>query len=263
LTKTRFITGLIFIPLIVILIQLGGWPYLTALTVFTLLAMWEFVQMMTVKGHHPNMVLSLAFVVVMILVVQLGFPDPSAVMILFAMLTLGWALFQDQSKTDAPVIEWALTVTGAIYIGFGMSLLMVLRNLPEGYAWVWLVILSTWGGDTLAYFGGRRFGRRKFWPRLSPKKTWEGIVAGFIGSLLGGSLVLLFSNIHPGHVIVVALLAATFGPLGDISVSMMKRYAGVKDSSNILPGHGGILDRVDSLLAVIIVTHYYVMWVVL
>jgi phosphatidate cytidylyltransferase len=127
-------------------------------------------------------------------------------------------------------------------------------------AWVWLVLLCTWGADTFAYLVGSRWGRHKLWPRLSPKKSWEGFAGSILGSLLGAAVVAILFNLGWTTCLLIALIIPIIDLFGDVSISMMKRNVGVKDSSNLFPGHGGFLDRIDSLLFVSIVVYYYAVW---
>ena len=120
--------------------------------------------------------------------------------------------------------------------------------------------------DSAAYFVGRRFGKRKMSPRVSPKKTWEGFVGGVIVTPIFGALVGLLPAaqvITPLHGAILGLLISLIGPIGDLGESVIKRQAGVKDSSNLIPGHGGILDRTDSVLVSSAVGYYYLLWFVL
>jgi phosphatidate cytidylyltransferase len=140
---------------------------------------------------------------------------------------------------------------GLAYIGYAMGCLWFLReSVSDGPAWVFLVLASTWAGDSAAYFAGSRFGRRRFAPRLSPNKTWAGAVGGLAGSIAGGCLALpLFAGgVSLPAVAGVSLGVGLAGQLGDLFESLWKRAKGVKDSGNLIPGHGGILDRIDSLL---------------
>ena len=127
-------------------------------------------------------------------------------------------------------------------------------------AWVWLALLSTWGSDTLAYFVGRAIGQHKLWPRHSPKKTWEGLFGGIAGGIIGAAIVAAFSDLGWTTALIIGAIIPVAGLFGDLSISMMKRHVGVKDSSNLFPGHGGFLDRIDSLLFVSVVTFYYAVW---
>lgn len=150
---------------------------------------------------------------------------------------------------------------GLAYIGYAMGCLWLLREgSPHGPAWVFLVLAATWAGDSAAYFAGSRFGRRRFAPVLSPNKTWAGAVGGLAGSLAGGWLALpLFAGAVSLPVAAgVGLAVGVAGQLGDLFESLWKRAKGVKDSGRIIPGHGGILDRIDSLLLGIPVGYHLV-----
>ena len=261
LTRTRFITALVALPIVVVLIRLGNWPFFVALTAIGLLATWEYVHILQHKGHRPNPIFACVFFVSLMLDRQLPAWEITIPTITFLlMLLLVWELFQTQDA--AQPVDWALTAVGGIYIGLGLSHLLGLRLRVDGQAWVWVAIACTWGADTLAYFGGRAWGRHKFWPRWSPKKTWEGFMAGIFGGMLGGWIVTLFLPLPLAHVLAVGVLVALVGPFGDLSVSMIKRYTGVKDSSQLLPGHGGFLDRIDSILFAAVVVFYYAAWIV-
>ncbi len=121
-----------------------------------------------------------------------------------------------------------------------------------------MVLLLTWANDTLAYFVGSSLGRHKFWPRLSPKKTWEGVAGGTACALVVGGLVTPYLvNVSPWLGILLGLLIAAAGTFGDLAVSLLKRMARIKDSSNLIPGHGGMLDRLDSLMFTFPITTYF------
>jgi phosphatidate cytidylyltransferase len=139
-----------------------------------------------------------------------------------------------------------------LYVGMLLASAVGLRN-HHGFGWVILAFLVTWFNDTFAYFAGHLFGRHKLLERISPKKTWEGFAGGVLGSLAGGATgwyLLLRDQTTLRTALVIGAGAAVLGPLGDLVESMIKRSAGVKDASQLIPGHGGFLDRVDSLLFV-------------
>ena len=146
--------------------------------------------------------------------------------------------------------------TGLIYIPILSSYIVSLRSISNsdssdiGLMWIFLLLTITWCGDTGAYFAGRFLGKRKLFPRVSPKKTIEGALGGYVMALIGASVVkyLVLPEVSWAHLILCTICINTTGILGDLIESMLKREAGVKDSGNIMPGHGGILDRVDSLL---------------
>jgi phosphatidate cytidylyltransferase len=146
----------------------------------------------------------------------------------------------------------AVVALSWLYCGVLVAALVAVR-LRFGVGWVILAFVTTWANDTFAYFAGHSFGRHKLFERISPKKTWEGFLGGIAGSVVGALVVrwlLLGAELGLGAAVVVGLGAAVLGPLGDLAESMIKRAAGVKDSSRIIPGHGGLLDRIDALLFV-------------
>jgi phosphatidate cytidylyltransferase len=139
-----------------------------------------------------------------------------------------------------------------LYCGLLIASLVGLR-IRFGVAWVILAFVVTWANDTAAYFAGHAFGRHRLYERISPKKTWEGFAGGAVGSVVGALAtrwLLLPDELSLAAAIVIGLGGAALGPLGDLAESMIKRAAGVKDSGRIIPGHGGLLDRIDALLFV-------------
>ena len=175
---------------------------------------------------------------------------PIQVLILGITITaMTWELFRREAK---PLLNITMLVFAFVWLGLMLGALSSLRNLPEiGYKITFALFLSVWICDTAAFFFGSKFGKSKILPEVSPKKTWVGTIAGLISSL-----VLLTGLHHYGYfnglielkdAVVIALIAGGFGQLGDFAESLLKREAGLKDTSNFLRGHGGILDRFDSL----------------
>jgi len=258
--RTRVITGLIGLPLIIAAVYAGGYWFFGLVTLIGLVAGWEFERMMRAGGYHPTVIITLTFIVLLIFDgFQPGLRWLSLIITLILLGSIIWQLFR--SDSTAPTVDWALTLAGGLYIGWGLSHLMALRQFGDGLAWIWVALLSTWGADSLAYFTGRTIGRTKLWPRHSPRKTWEGLIGGIVGGMVGAILAALVFDLRLSTVIVIGAIIPIAGLFGDLSISMMKRQVGVKDSSNLLPGHGGVLDRLDSLLFVGIVVYYYALWV--
>lgn len=171
--------------------------------------------------------------------------------------------------------DWALTIAGALYIGGLASHIVLVRlletplqpgplsglGLAPGAGWLYLVCAVTWMQDTIAYFVGKSFGRNKMSPNLSPKKTWEGAAGGMAGAILGGILAVWLCGL-PIPLWAGALLGVAggiIGPLGDLAESMIKRQAGLKDAGHLIPGHGGMLDRVDSFIFTAPVLYYLIL----
>jgi len=159
-------------------------------------------------------------------------------------------------KNQFHIEHIALTLVGALYIGYGFTYMAAARNLPEGFMLTVLVILAIWSTDSGAYFVGKAIGKRKLWPEISPNKTIEGS----IGGLLAAVIVVLGVNALLGSLtlvqaLTIAFVAGIVGQLGDLVESAFKRHFHVKDSGQLIPGHGGVLDRFDSFLLVFPVLH--------
>jgi phosphatidate cytidylyltransferase len=149
--------------------------------------------------------------------------------------------------------RFGTTMAGALYVGVLLTFLALLKRRPDGRhgEWVFLTLTLTWFGDTAAYFVGRAFGRHKLYPAISPGKTVEGAVGGLVGSVLAIVIAkawYLSGTLAIWDCLVLGVLAGALGQIGDLCESMIKRAHGVKDSGFIIPGHGGVLDRVDALL---------------
>jgi phosphatidate cytidylyltransferase len=152
-----------------------------------------------------------------------------------------------------PASTWMSTGMVAIYLGIAASQTLALRESPNGLWWLVFALVITWSSDAAAYFTGVTIGRHKLWPRLSPKKTWEGTVGGWAAAVAAAVIVVWLSPLDQPlwFAALIGAACGVLGLLGDLSISMLKRQVGVKDSGRFLPGHGGILDRLDSLLFVL------------
>lgn len=150
---------------------------------------------------------------------------------------------------EAPVLLGHL-VAGLVYGGVGLTAISAIRAREHGFEWVICALIITWVNDTAAYFAGRFLGRHKLYPAVSPNKTWEGFLGGMAGSVGGlfAARAIFFPELTVRDALVVGVLGGVLGPLGDFCESMLKRAYQVKDSGKIIPGHGGLLDRIDALL---------------
>lgn len=156
----------------------------------------------------------------------------------------------------------AFKAFGIIYIAIPLSYLVLLRNLVSGQWWILFVLVIIWANDTAAYFTGKTMGRHSLCPSISPKKTVEGAIGGLLGGLLAAFFFnrYLMMGLGAGGVLALSIVLGIVGIIGDLSESLLKRSAGVKDSGSLIPGHGGILDRIDSLLFSIPVLYYLLVW---
>lgn len=171
-------------------------------------------------------------------------------MALIPIVTFVFYCLYPLTKRDGIAPRIALTVLGTFYIGTSGSFVALLRTLPYGVFWVFALLGMTWMNDTAAYFFGHRFGGPKLAPKISPGKTWAGFFGGFVGSFCG---FLMFWFLLPNETtlwqgVMMVACVGVIGPIGDLSESLIKRSFGVKDSGDVIPGHGGMLDRIDALL---------------
>jgi phosphatidate cytidylyltransferase len=159
--------------------------------------------------------------------------------------------------------EAALLFFGVIYIPYLLGYLVLLRSHPQGFKWILLIMFIVMSCDSAAYFIGCRYGKRRLYPEVSPKKSVEGAIGGLAGSLVGALVarLLFFAELSVGDALLAALLIGALGQIGDLFESLLKRSCNVKDSGAIFPGHGGILDRLDSILFAAPAAYYYALFV--
>ena len=190
-----------------------------------------------------------AFLLPLLVEVRFWFVTPNLVLVAVLMVAFTDALLFEEQLANAPR-RVGLALLGTVYPGLLLSALVRLRQFDRGEWWIILALTVTWMNDTCAYFSGRAFGKRKLYPRISPSKTLEGAIGGALGSIAGAMIVQHFwiPQLAPWGAALIGAGAALLGPLGDLSESMLKRGFGAKDSGRLLPGHGGMLDRIDALI---------------
>lgn len=245
------------IPLIVLAVWYGGIPLLLLTGLIIMLGLREMTEMLARLGLKPSLWLALTGGLILTGGAYLynnGYPGPTITIILFLHLTAIVFFYPSYSLQDA-----AGTLIGTLYLGL-LNYLYLLRTLPDGWIWLIFMLAGTWASDTAAYFVGKAFGRIKIAPVLSPKKTLEGAIGGILGSVLVGYLfVFMYSFLDLLKMLILGLLLGVAAGAGDLLESAFKRQAGIKDSSTLIPGHGGILDRFDSALFTAPLVYYFVM----
>ena len=177
-------------------------------------------------------------------------------------LPLIWLVLRP--RKEEAFTSWAWTIAGILYVGWLLSHFVALRGEVDGRNWVLFALFTTFASDSAAFFIGRAWGRHHLAPHISPRKTWEGAVAGVLGTITVSLLLVAPLNlpISYGGAALLGLAVSVFGQLGDLVESLLKRNMGVKDSGKAMPGHGGFLDRMDSVVFAGIVVYYYVIWLV-
>ena len=268
----RVLVALVLLPIGLVLIAQGGWWYSGAITLILGLAAWEFVKLYRAGGLRPARVLVILGVVSFALARALnGFENADWMISLAVLLALSVHLVAYERGRDQAATDFTITLGGIIYLGWIGAYMISLRMLPEGLWWLLLALPAVWLADSGAYLVGRSLGRHKMTKRISPKKSWEGYLAGVVIAILGSALLALAwvqlgadnSIITPLRGAILGLIIGTTSILGDLGVSMIKRQVGIKDSGNLLPGHGGALDRIDSWIWAAVVGYYIIVWLFL
>ncbi|OPY59072.1 MAG: Phosphatidate cytidylyltransferase [Pelotomaculum sp. PtaU1.Bin035] len=244
--------------MIVLAVWHAGVPLLLLTGLIIFLGLSEMTEMLSRLGIKPSLWLAMAGGLILVSGAYLyhdGYPGPTITVILFMQLIATVVCYPCYSLLDS-----AGTLMGTLYVGL-MCYFYLLRTLPDGWIWLIFMFAGTWTCDTAAYFVGRAFGRRRIAPVLSPKKTLEGAMGGLLGSTFIAYLFAIiypFLSMHMPKLLLLGLLLGAAAEVGDLLESAFKRQAGLKDSSSLIPGHGGILDRFDSALFTAPLVYYYV-----
>lgn len=269
--RSRVLVVVILLPIGILLIYLGGAAFTLFVTLILCLAAWEYTRLFRAAGAQAPGPLVIGGVALLALGRAWdGFASSPVLISLVILAAMSYHLIAYERGRDQAATDFGVTLAGVIYIGWLGAYLISLRDLPEGFWWFLLVLPGVWLADSGAYFVGRAFGRHRLSPRLSPKKTWEGYLAGILIGVPGtAGLVFLWDiwagrdfTISPFQGALLGLLLSTLPTLGDLGESLIKRQAGVKDSGSLLPGHGGVFDRIDSWLWGALIGYYFILWVV-
>lgn len=247
----RILAALVGLAIVVPAIVFGGTLAVDIIVMLVMLICVDEFTRMAVPTFHRPAVVALGLASLAVYGVAIWAPPAAALptLSLGAVGLLGFALLR-VPETDAGARVGLRLAGGLLYIPVLLSAIPMIRRLDGGLAWVFLVLAGTWLCDTGAYFAGRAFGRHKLFERVSPKKTWEGAVGGMFAGIAGVVAVQAVGlpELPVVHAVVLGALLAWVGVAGDLAESMFKRSFGVKDSGSIMPGHGGLLDRVDAML---------------
>lgn len=245
----RILSALIGVPIVIGSVYLGGPWYALFLLLVANLGVYEYNHILKNKSYSASAVIG--FIGVSLFLAALYFEKPEflypLIMLLLFCLFVS-ALFNMERMS---ISESAISLWGILYIGGMSGYLLMLRMLPNGEIYTYLLLAGVWIHDSLAYFIGVKWGLRKFAPQISPKKSVEGSIAGIIGTVvlfLSVSILMpALITIKPSQAVILALGISVFAQLGDLLESALKRQLKVKDAGGLIPGHGGILDRFDSL----------------
>lgn len=257
----RIVTVLIGAPFVVAAIL---WPDTTVFKIFCVgcltISLWEYFTIIPIS--HKGRVFGTTLGVLHLLFLffaPLVWARPVWETAVLVLLVFGFYCFSRSESMEGIAQRVALTLLGVFYVASFGAFVGFMRDLPHGVFWVFVLLGMTWLNDTFAYFFGHKFGKRKLAPMISPGKTVEGFLGGFLGSFCGFVLFwLIFKRPVPFfYAPFLTLLVGVVGPVGDLCESLIKRSFHVKDSGNVIPGHGGMLDRIDALLFTAPVVYFF------
>lgn len=265
----RIVTAIIGIPIAVFVIDYGQWLFAGFISILALLAWREYARMVQNKTVRVWYQAGNVGILLLVGCVWSG-NIQEMLFVIWGMLVLHLIRAILYPK-HCNINDSIFSVFGFMYIAFSFIHFLLLRFieplstiispfvvLSVGAAYLWLAFIGTWASDTAAYFVGSRWGKKKLCSAISPGKTVEGAIGGLFGSIIGVCLLGSYFHLPLIHSMMLGILIGFMAPIGDLVESALKRFAGVKDSGTILPGHGGILDRFDSLLFVVPAVYYYV-----
>lgn len=246
----------------IIFIFLGGLPLKIFTLVLSIIGLHEFYNAVKNKDFKPVSIVGYVLVLLFYLM-NLNYGNYIYILILASVLLLCVPVI----NLKYTFIDVALTILGFLYVGGLFSFIPAVNSKVGGAFLVWLIFLGSWVCDTAAYYSGRFLGKRKLCPEVSPKKTIEGSIGGMLGSTIGcGIFGIIVSSYVPEvsviHFFLIGALCGIMGQFGDLVASSIKRFVGIKDYSHLIPGHGGILDRFDSILFNAVVVFYYLTFIV-
>ena len=254
--KTRILSGLIMAPLLVLL-YFGGYPLMIAAFLIGIVGLYEFYKGFHSVGARPNYIVGALATFALYAINLLHLDDRWWMLWLVLVIMAGFisCLYKFEERT---LYDGMATVIGVIYVVF-FSFHVVLISQTPHYILIWMVVLSAFGSDIFAYFTGRALGKHKLCPNLSPKKTVEGSIGGVLGAVvLCGLFAYIFARHYFVDALIIGFFASILSQFGDLVASSFKRKMGIKDYGNLIPGHGGILDRFDSVLFTAPFVYYYI-----
>jgi phosphatidate cytidylyltransferase len=276
---TRVLVAFVFAPVVIYITLLGRLPFLILIEVLIILGLLEFLRLSKAKNSE---IVKIPLIILGVFLALSAYLWGERVFLfsILGILYLSALILVIKGKTEGATSNLALSLLGFFYVAGLFSYLILLREMPSriildrfaslttsykmGGVWIVYLLLCIWSCDTFAYFIGAPLGKHPLSPRVSPKKTVEGFGGGILGAIAAAffSHFVFFSSAQLKDLLIISMIVAFVGQVGDLTESLFKRDAQFKDTSNIIPGHGGILDRFDSLLFVSPLVYYYLKFVV-
>ena len=266
-TGTRILVSLVAVPVILAACYYGEIPFLLFVLLIGLLSFYEFTRLTKNKDSNPNTAAGLISIFLLVSNAYFQFISFEILLLLISLLLLITELFRNKKS---PIINLGSTFFGIFYLGLFFTSIIWLREYfgnseleyYKGGSLIISILMGIWVCDSAAFFLGTAFGKHKLFPRVSPNKSWEGAIAGFIFSLISMSTAyfLILDFMSWTDIIIIGIIIGIAGQLGDLIESLLKRDSGIKDTSTLIPGHGGMFDRFDSLLLTVPTVYIYLFY---
>lgn len=266
--KTRVLSAGVGLALLAAVMFLPKEVLVVSVFIVCLLSIQELYAALSRQGYKP--VKTVGYLSSLIIIIAMLAEDSKfyfiALVFMFILALLLCSIMVLMHKTYK-VVDISLTIFGVLYIAFMLSFVVLTRFMQDGFYFVWMIFIGAWVTDTFAYFTGKAMGRRKLIPLVSPNKTVEGSIAGIVGCTVVMLIYGVFLNrqinyISLHHYIILGLLCGIISQIGDLTASAIKRFVNIKDYGNIMPGHGGALDRIDSMIFLAPLVYFYISFLV-
>ncbi len=266
----RVVSAVLVVLVIVILLWWGEIPFMVGIALIAVIGLWELYSTFSRHGHKPAMLLSMgvggALPVIAFFARESGDLAPLALTLaLYLPVLFAWCIFRRGS--ESPTTDISVSLLGVVMTGFCLAHFVLMLGLDPDIPWTvpFTVIVMVWISDAVAYLAGSALGRHKMAPRISPGKSWEGFIAGTAAVFIAAYVLHLTVNrawLSLAVAMELAAIVCVCAPLGDLSESTVKRELGIKDMSSLIPGHGGIMDRFDSMFFTAAVSYYFLRYLI-
>ncbi|NPV55486.1 MAG: CDP-archaeol synthase [Anaerolineae bacterium] len=262
----RVLVLIFLIPVIAGFLSFGGWAYALFISIVLGISSWEYCRLFKRAGYNPSLAVMLVGVTAIVILRQaIGFHLGDLVLMLVVLAAMTWHTVVYERGSNSGAVDFNITLGGVLYLGWVGGYFISIRNLPDGLWWTLTALPAVWLADMGAYLIGSRWGMHKLAPNVSPHKSWEGYIGGIVISVMVTPFFAALWHYKAASVtamrgLVLALVLSIISLAGDLGESMLKRQFNQKDSSNLLPGHGGMLDRIDTWLWAVAIGYYLITW---
>ena len=254
----RIISALILLPILLYILINGGLPLFIGVSIVSIMGLKEFYNAFSVKEYNPLSKIGYILSIFVTVIFFFDFTNIYLGALVFVVFLFSCILIVLKKYN---VMDLSITFMGIIYITYCLNHIILIKNTPNS-KYIWLIFIIAWVSDTAAYFSGYFFGKTKLIPQISPKKTVEGSIGGIVGSTMACILFGFLFKESLINMVIIGVIGSVISQIGDLFASAIKRFLGIKDYGKLIPGHGGILDRFDSIFFTAPFVYYYVVFFV-